>query len=98
MLIPSKSQLVLGSNDFTRSHNRPGSMLDKFSSVKFGRSGIISIGSAAVGQTDSDIVLPMLVKKELNSSAISCWSTTKFPFTVKLSIFLFFDPIVGLRL
>jgi hypothetical protein len=70
ILIPSRSQLFLDLKVFMSSQSRlgPTSVSTRFS--RFGYSGINSIGSTEVGRTDSEIVLPISVKKLLNSSAL----------------------------
>jgi hypothetical protein len=72
--ILSRSQLFLDSKVFISSHKKlgPTSVNTRFS--RSGYSGINSIGSTGVVRTDSEIVLPMSVKKLLNSLAISCGS------------------------
>ncbi len=65
VLIPSKSQLVLDSKDLTTSHKWLGPNGSKLRLAIFGLSGIRLIGSVAVGRTELDIELPMLVKNLL---------------------------------
>ena len=95
ILIPSRSQLLLDSNVFMSSQSKfgPTSVSTRFS--RLGYSGIKSIGSTVVGRTDSEMVLPISVKKLLNSSAMSCGSEICSPLTESFSIFLLsFLPIV----
>jgi hypothetical protein len=96
VLIPSKSQLFLVSKDLTTSHRWLGPNSSKLRLATFGLSGMRLMGSVEVGRTELEMVLPILVKNLLNSSAMRDGSDICFPSTVIFSILeLDFAPTVA---